>query len=355
MQSALVVPNALSSTASGGDDSGGDGGDDSSTSYTRLLQPGHYYDFSVKLKNFLGFAASSSPFRVVVASGAIPNVIITAGQQYNTLVPMQLSIFAQASLALCPGDRAGSASLTYVWTCSREGAVSTSVDPRYFKLDPFSLNSSSSYTLEVTVIDKRSLNNTATTKIVVDQSALVAAIDGGDRIVGISEPLILDASPSMDPDAPDDASGLFFEWSCEAGDSATTGAGGACTANMTGGSVQTLSLDAANLGLVTYTVVVSKLFRGVWRNATSSTVIDQTFDLVPPASIAALGVAKASPSEKLVLVGTVGPAELPVDASWSLASGGLVSGSLASSATTPLTDYFEVSRCDGSDISSPSE
>ena len=48
--------------------------------------------------------------------------------------------------------------------------------------------------------------------------------------------------------------------------------------------------------------------------------------MVPPASIAALGVAKANPSEKLVLVGTVGPAELPVDTTWSLASGGLASG-----------------------------
>ena len=97
-----------------------------------------------------------------------------------------------------------------MWTCSREGAVSTSVDPRYFKIDPFSFNSTQSYTLQVVVIDRLGLNNTATTKIVVGQSPLVAAIDGGDRIVGVSEPLTLDASPSADPDAPDDASGLIF-------------------------------------------------------------------------------------------------------------------------------------------------
>ena len=145
-----------------------------------------------------------------VAIGAIPNLIITAGQQYDMLVPAQLTIFAQASVALCPGDKAGTTALIYEWTCSREDAVSTSVDPRYFKIDPFGFNSTQSYQLQVVVTDRLGLNNTATTKIVVGQSPLVAAIDGGDRIVGVSEGLTLDASPSADPDAPDDASGLLF-------------------------------------------------------------------------------------------------------------------------------------------------
>ena len=351
----LIVPNTLISTADDDmsralfDDDGavGDAGDDDtdgaddSVSYLRLIQPGHYYDFSVKLENFLGFAASSPPFKVSVAAGAIPNLIITAGRQYDMLVPSQLTIFAQASVALCPGDKAGTTTLTYVWTCSREAAVSTSVDPRFFKIDPFGFNSTQSYELQVAVVDPRGLNNTATTKIVVGQSPLVAAIDGGDRIVGVSEALVLDASPSSDPDAPDDASGILFRWSCEVGDLATLYAGGECAGNLTEDSVQTITLGSSNLGTLRYTLVVSKLYRGVWRNATSSAMIEVTYDVVPPASITALGIAKANPSEKVVLVGSVGPAELPVDTAWSLASGGLASGDLSSAAATSLASYVE--------------
>ena len=351
-QPELVVPNTLVSTMDDdiaqllfddNDDAvAGEAADDGGATYLRLIEPGHYYEFSVKLENFLGFAASSPPFRVSVAIGAIPNLIITAGQQYDMLVPAQLTIFAQASAALCPGDKTGTTALIYEWTCSREDAVSTSVDPRYFKIDPFGFNSTQSYSLQVVVTDRLGLNNTATTKIEVGQSPLVAAIDGGDRIVGVSEGLTLDASPSADPDAPNDASGLLFAWSCEVGDLATLYAGGVCAGNLTGDSVQTTALSATNLGTYKYTVVVSKVYRGVWRNATSSATIEVTYDVVPPASIAALGIAKANPSERLLLVGSVGPADLAVDTTWSLASGGLASGDLSTSATTELTSYVEV-------------
>ena len=222
-----------------------------------------------------------------------------------------------------------------MWTCSRDDAFSTSVDPRYFKIDPFSFNSTQSYSLQVVVVDRRGLNNTATTKIVVGQSPLVAAIDGGDRIVGISEPLTLDASPSADPDAPDDSSGLIFAWSCEVGDLATQSAGGKCAGGvLTGSSVQTISLGSSNLGLFKYTVVVSKLNRGVWRNATSSAMIEMTYDVVPPASIAALGIAKANPSEKLILVGSVGPARAARGQRGRLRAAGSTSGRLSPAAST---------------------
>ena len=341
-QPELVVPNTMVITA----DDDGDGDDDAGgATHLRLIQPGHYYELSVTLENFLGFAASSPPFKVSVAAGAIPNLIITAGQQYDMLAPAQLSIFAQASIALCPGEKAGTTSLTYMWSCSHAGAVSTSVDPRFFKIDPFTFNSTQSYSLQVVVVDRFGLNNTATTKIAVGQSPLVAAIDGGDRIVGISEEdFTLDASPSADPDEPHDSSGLIFAWGCEVGDLATEQAGGKCAAIVTGDSAQTISLGSSNLGTFKYTVVVSKIYRGAWRNATSTALIEMTHDVVPPASIMALGIAKANPSERLVLMGSAGPAELDVDATWSLASGGLASGDLASSATTSLTSYVEVRR-----------
>ena len=62
-------------------------------------------------------------------------------RRYATFVPNAVSIFAQASLAVCPGEKAGNAALTYLWTMSFADAVSSSVDPRYFKLPAYSLNS----------------------------------------------------------------------------------------------------------------------------------------------------------------------------------------------------------------------
>ena len=63
-----------------------------------------------------------------------------------------------------------------------------------------------------------------------------------------------------------------------------------------------------------------------------------TIDVVPTVSIAALTAAKSNPSLKLLLTGTVGPAYLDVDTTWSLASGGLSSGgALADDASTATT------------------
>ena len=81
---------------------------------------------------------------------------------------------------------------------------------------PASAAPAKSYTLGVTVVDKSGLNNSAAVTVNVGQSALVAAIDGGDRNVGVSEVLTLDAGATYDPDVPDGAStGLLFAWSCE--------------------------------------------------------------------------------------------------------------------------------------------
>jgi hypothetical protein len=195
------------------------------------------------------FTGTALPFRITVAPGALPDVLLTSGAMTNVLVPSQLSIFAQASVAVCPGMKMGSAALTYIWSCSRDDAVSTSVDPRFFKLDPFTFNATQIYSLQVVVIDDLGLNNSAATKIVVGQSELVAAIEGGDRIVGVSEPLVLDATPSADPDYRGGSAGLLFDWSCEVADAETEALGSVCVSTMTGDAVQSLNVGAENLGL----------------------------------------------------------------------------------------------------------
>ena len=122
-----------------------------------------------------------------------------------------------------PGQRA-SAQLSYRWTCAG-GASSFSVDPRYFKVSAFTFNASTEYDVTAVVTDAMGRNNTASTVVVVGLSPLVATIDGGDRNLGYTETLTLDASPSLDPDTGGGA-GLSLAWACE------VSGGGACSSTL---------------------------------------------------------------------------------------------------------------------------
>jgi hypothetical protein len=111
------------------------GGGDKLVVPNALLAAGKTYEFTLTLENFLGFAAASPPLVVAVSSGSIPNLLIVGGAAQRALAPNALDLFAQASVAACPGGKAGSAALSYRWVCTTySGAVSTSVDPRFFKL-----------------------------------------------------------------------------------------------------------------------------------------------------------------------------------------------------------------------------
>ena len=100
-----------------------------------LLAAGKTYEFTLTLSNFLGFSAASSPLVVAVSAGSIPNLLIVGGATQRSFAPNPLGLFAQASIAVCPGGKTGSTALSYRWRCTTyAGAVSTSVDPRFFKL-----------------------------------------------------------------------------------------------------------------------------------------------------------------------------------------------------------------------------
>ena len=67
------------------------------------------------------------------------------------------------------------------------------------------------------MIDASGQNNSASVTIAVGKSTLVALIDGGDRTVGATSALVLDATESYDPDTEELTganAGLSFTWSC---------------------------------------------------------------------------------------------------------------------------------------------
>ena len=235
----------------------------------------------------------------------------------------------------CPGSAVKSTALTYVWECSYLGAVSTAVDPRYFKLPAYTLNASQTYDLAVTVTDKAGYSNYQSTELVVGQSDLVAIIDGGDRIVGMGDALYLDGTSSYDPDT-GDSTGLTFDWSC----AVLSDDEGACNATLATNHNDYETLKHYGEGIYEFSATIFKLYRGVWRNATASVIITVIDVVVPPVAISALTTAKSNPSDRLVLTATVGPSTHAVDTTWSLDSGALaVSGSdLADVATTSLTN-----------------
>ena len=103
-----------------------------------LLAAGKNYEFALTLKNFLGFSVMSPLLVVGVSAGSIPNLLIVGGATQRSLAPNPLNLFAQASVAVCPGGKAGSTALSYRWRCMTfAGVVSTSVDPRFFKLPAY--------------------------------------------------------------------------------------------------------------------------------------------------------------------------------------------------------------------------
>jgi hypothetical protein len=85
----------------------------------------------------------------------------------------------------------------------------------YIKANRFEAGRTYVFRLSVAVVDDLDLSNTADLTIHVARSPLVAGIAGGDRLQSISTApgdVVLDASPSLDPDDPD--AELAFEWSC---------------------------------------------------------------------------------------------------------------------------------------------
>ena len=158
--------------------------------------------------------------------------------------------------------------------------------------------------------------------------------------------LELDASGSYDPDRPDDGAGrLSYLWRCaraDTDDDDDDGIFGGCTALNATSAVVHANLSAIGSGMFEFSVAIASEYLDVARNASARVTIEVSVDLVPSVSIAALGVAKANPSARLVLTGTVGASSFELNTAWSLPSGELVTAasdgdvSLAAAASTAL-------------------
>lgn len=238
-----------------------------------LLQAGHQYEFVLTLRNFLGFESMSDRWIVQVAAGAKPDVLISGGTVQSSRRPLSLTIFAEASVAVCPGEKAGSSALSYRWSSETLlRLTSSSRDPRFFKLPAYALNSTTTYAFSIVAIDAFGQNNTASVSIYIGESALAASIEGGNRIVSIEDTLALDASSSIDPDVygkSGETAGLSFEWSCSVIDDSS---GGACVSAGQLNNAEQIEFETALLGPGTFRFTAMAMAGA--RNATTSVDIE---------------------------------------------------------------------------------
>ena len=110
---------------------------------------------------------------------------------------------------------------TYAGSSDLSPSQIKTANPRKANVLPSVLSPRRTYQFRVvaSMLANAEINNTAVVEVVVNEQPLVALIAGGSRLVGTMLPLVVDASPTYDPDE-EAGTPWLFEWSCA---SATTG------------------------------------------------------------------------------------------------------------------------------------
>jgi hypothetical protein len=270
---------------------------------SRLDIPSEYLEASttyrviVSLTSFLGATQDSAPAYVAVTPGrAAPTVQLKPSflSVYRSDVAL---VMADAFMPSCSEAR----TLAFNWTESSGAVVSTSLDPRYFRAEADTLVIGRTYSLIVTVADDLGGRTTASATVYVESAPLVMRVAGGDRAIGASTALVLDASSSYDPDA-GVASGpsLAYAWSCIMGG---INYGKECSvpprAMRTGGSQ--LSTGRLREGIYIFTVTGTKGSRSLAASVTITVRGGNPPLLAATAKATGVVTTKVNPSAKLTI------------------------------------------------------
>jgi hypothetical protein len=214
----------------------------------RWLDPGTSYTVRLFLYNFLGASAYSSAVTVRVepygngtSAAPVASVqILPASSPVEIRRWDPLVLFASCKVSFCVPDSyvapaADNLGMVYSWSIvgkQQTALQSLSTDPRYFTLAPTTLVAGGVYTVTVRVnvtlrwgvvgaqgvvthyvVDKLLASGSVPVKVLTSQPLL--EIRGGNRVIGSSTPLTLDARYSIDPDnLRGGASALNITWVC---------------------------------------------------------------------------------------------------------------------------------------------
>jgi len=147
----------------------------------------------------------------------------------------------------------------------------------------FSFQADRRYAFRCTVTNSQGNSNAIVVAMDITAKPLVGSIAGGDRNVRVDRPLLLNASTSRDPDAPElGVTGMVFAWSCvRAVSQAACFSGSELSANTALITVPASSLSVSSGDSYVFSVIVTKGSR----TASARVTIDISALPVPAVSI----------------------------------------------------------------------
>ena len=188
-----------------------------------ILAPGWRYTISVELCNFL-FACNNNLFSFYISSDDnVPVITILTRQPVQIQRNSRLQINANAVVNYCDGTTTSSF-LKYSWFIMNNvdktygNNWSSSVNPKVFLVQPFTLSSNSYYTVSV-IVKHGDMSSASSIDVAVLQGKVVVVLSVGyaaDMKAGTS--LTIDASKSYDEDFDElfgTAANLLFTFSCQ--------------------------------------------------------------------------------------------------------------------------------------------
>jgi hypothetical protein len=320
-------------------------GDTLATIPNEYLTEGYTYAISLTLTNFLTTSSTSSVSVEVTTSSNTPQLSIAGPASLVKYRNQSINLFAVASIPTCAGSVAN-LGISYDWKVYR-GSVyestitSTSLDPRYFIIEPFVLSGSTDYVIQVTATGYSETNINPPISyynviVQIGQAGVESIIEGGEyQTVGASEGIVLDGSFSSDLDASDaSSSDLTYAWTCLIYDPEY---GYGCEGFPTDSSSSTLSIPANSMPSGK-TYQISLIVTNEYDLTSTSTVQLRVVASSIPSVSMELADAKYNRDEKVVLTGAI-VATSGVNAYWSvdgLDSGTAIEDIVATATTSTI-------------------
>jgi len=284
------------------------------------------YSISLQLTNFLSQSAIASVTTTVKASSNIPRVSISGPSSITTFRNQSLSIIALATIPSCDGSNSLTVGLYYQWFIYKGTTLlslqSTSLDPKIFSLRSFTLDSATSYTVQVAVSTTGSVSgsSSASVSVQVGQSAGVKAVirGGSQRTVTKSVGSVtIDASDSTVLDYPAASNLLSYSWTCL--DNTPSNYGGSCpfsglsSSTSSSITITVSSLTIGSLGYNVYRFSVLASYNG--QSSLADTVLYVKKNAIP---VVAFGSIKSiyNPTDNIVLTGEITATSNNASAYW---------------------------------------
>ena len=314
-----------------------------------LFSPGFQYTITLTLVNvFQQESTGSISFTVSNAGTALPAPLLRLYTPSKVFYrSQQIDIFASVSFSSCSGS-SGNSSLLYQWKFYQganylQNIQSSSLDPRFFSVSPYTLSALTSYTVSVAVSIYAAgfpthilSTSVAAVNFAIGSSGLVAQISGGNyRSVSSGDLIQLNAAASYDADYPSGNAGdpLLFRWSCMV---IAPSYGGNCNLPSSGLLTNAaISVDSSKLSVQQYNFSVT-VYTASGKRAKDSVVVNVISPATPLVNIfTGSSVAKYNTQDNIVLLGNITSSHQQSAAQWS--SPDLPTAILSNMALTPLS------------------